>query len=84
MKIQVEDNLFIESDDMQFILKRYSGKFDKNGKETYKVLGYFSNLKQVVKHLIKLSCLESTATTFKELFGHLEKMESKIDSLLDK
>jgi hypothetical protein len=53
MKIQVEDKLFIESDDMQFIVKQYSGKFDKNEKETFKVLGYFGTLKQAVKFLIK-------------------------------
>lgn len=82
MKIEVGDKLFIESDDMQFILKKYSGKYDKNNKETYKVLGYFITLKQTVKHLIKLQCMESTAETFEQLFDDLERIENKIDSLI--
>jgi hypothetical protein len=83
MKIKVEDKLFIESDDMQFVLKKYSGNFDKKTeKETYKVLGYFSTLKQAVKHLIKLQCMESTAETFEQLFDDLDRIENKIDSLI--
>jgi hypothetical protein len=83
MKIQVEDKLFIESDDMQFIIKKYSGNFDKKTeKETYKVLGYFSTLKQAVKHLIKLQCMESTVTTFQQLFDELDRIENKLDGLI--
>ena len=83
MKIQVEDKLFIESDDMQFIIKQYSGKFDKKTeKETYKVLGYFSTLKQAVKHLIKLQCMESTVNTFQQLFDELDRIENKFDNII--
>jgi hypothetical protein len=82
MKIQVEDKLFIESDGMQFILKQYSEKPDKNGNETYKVLGYFSTLKQVVKYLIKKDCMESTVTTFQQLFNELDRIENKYDNLI--
>ena len=83
MKIQIEDKLFIESDDMQFIIKKYTGKFDKNEKETYKVLGYFATLQQAVKHLIKLSCMESTVTTFQELFDELDRIEKKYDDIIN-
>lgn len=83
MKIQIEDKLFIESDDMQFIVKQYSGKFDKKTeKETYKVLGYFGTLKQAVKFLIKKECMESTATTFQQMFDELERIENKYDELI--
>lgn len=83
MKIQVEDKLFIESDDMQFMIKKYSGNIDqKTQKETYKVLGYFSSLKQAVKHLIKLECMESTVTTFQQMFDELERIEKKFDDLI--
>lgn len=83
MKIQVEDKLFIESDDMQFMIKKYSGKIDeKTQKETYKVLGYYSSLKQAVKHLIKLECMESTVTTFQQMFDELERIETKFDDLI--
>ena len=82
MKIQIEDKLFIESDERQFVIKKYSGNFDKNDNETFKVLGYFSSLKQATKHLIKMYCMESTVTSFQELFGELERIENKIDSLI--
>lgn len=84
MKIQVEEKLFIESDDLQFIIKKYSGNFDKKTeKETYKTLGYFSTLKQAVKHLIKLQCMESTVTTFQQLFDELDRIENKFDNLIN-
>jgi hypothetical protein len=83
MKIQIEDKLFIESDDMQFIIKKYSGNFDKKTeKETYKTLGYFPSLKQAVKHLIKLQCMESTVTTFQQMFDELDRIENKFDDLI--
>jgi hypothetical protein len=83
MKIQVEDKLFIESDDMQFVLKQYSGKLDKKTEnETYKVLGYFTSLKQAVKFLIKRECMQSTATTFQQMFDELDRIESKFDKLI--
>jgi hypothetical protein len=82
MKIQIEEKLFIESDDMQFIVKRYSGNFDKNDKETYKVLGYFGSLKQAVKFLIKKDCMASTVTTFQQMFVELERIEDKYDKLI--
>lgn len=82
MKIKVEDKLFIESDSMQFILKKYSGKFDDKGIEGYKVLGYFSSLKQAVQHLIKLECMASTVETFQQLFNELDRIETKFDDLI--
>lgn len=83
MKIQVEEKLFIESDDMQFIIKEYSGKFDKKTeKETFKALGYFSTLQQAVKFLIKRDCMESTVTSFQQLFDELERIEDKYDKLI--
>jgi hypothetical protein len=83
MKIQIEDKLFIESDDMQFMVKQYSGKFDKKTeKETYKVLGYFPSLKQAVKFLIKKDCMASTVTTFQQMFDELDRIEDKYDKLI--
>jgi hypothetical protein len=82
MKIHVEDKLYIESDDMQYILKQYSGKFDKEGKETYKTLGYFPTLQQVVKHLIKLNIMKSNAETLKELLEDITRIEKRIKELI--
>lgn len=82
MKIQVEDKIFIESDDMQYILKRYTGKFDKNDKESYKVLGYFNTIQQIVKHLMKMEVMKSTASDLKELLADIERIENRINELI--
>jgi hypothetical protein len=82
MKIKVEDNLYIESDSLQFYIRKYSGKTDKDGRETYNVLGYFSSLNQAVKHLIKHKLMKSSATTVQELLDDLKRIENRINELV--
>jgi hypothetical protein len=83
MKIQVEDKLFIESDGMQFILKKYNGQFDKKtGNELFKSLGYFATLQQAVKFLVRKKVMESEATTVQELLHELERIEKEIETLI--
>jgi hypothetical protein len=83
MKIKVEDKLFIESDGMQFILKKYSGAVDKKtGAEIFKPLGYFSTLQQSIKFLIRKKVMESDASTVKELLSDLERIEKEVESLI--
>lgn len=82
MKIDLGNQLFIESDTMQFIIKKYTGKFDKEGNGTYKVLGYFSSIKSALKHLVKVKLLESDVTTVKELIVKMEEIEKEIEALV--
>lgn len=82
MKIQIEDKLFIESDERQFIVKRYNGKFDDKGMEGYKPLGYFSKLTQAVKFLVKQELMKSNAETIGELLSDLERIEKRIEELI--
>jgi hypothetical protein len=82
MKIHVEDKIFIESDERQFILKEYTGKFDKDNNETYKTLGYFSKVNQALKHLIKLNVMKSEATNINELIKSIERIEKRIEELI--
>jgi hypothetical protein len=82
MKIHIENKIYIESDERQFIIKEYSGKFDKEGKETYKVIGYFTKLVQAVKHLVKLDVMKSDASTLKELVEDIDRIEKRIESLI--
>jgi hypothetical protein len=79
MKVQVEDKLYIESDERQFILKQYTGKFDKNGSELFKPLGYFGTVNQALKHLVKLNIMKSNVKTIGELIEEVERIEKKID-----
>lgn len=82
MKIQVEDSLFIESDGMQFILKKYSGSQDKNGNDVYKALGYFGKLEAAMDKIIKLKLMESNATTLKDLIQDLRRIEREVKTLI--
>lgn len=67
MKIHIEDNLYLESDARQYMLKRYSGKLDKEGNETYSVVGYYPDVNLAINSLIEMKIKESNATTLKEL-----------------
>lgn len=82
MKIQIEDKLYLESDDRQFVLKEYNGKFDDKGNEGYKPLGYFGKVEQALKYVVKLNVMKSDATSIKELIEDVERIETKIESLI--
>lgn len=80
MKVQVEDNLFIESDPYNFIVKEYTQRKDGTGEGKTIVHGYFSKLEFAVKHIIKMKVKESTATTLEELLRDLKRIEEYIHS----
>lgn len=82
MKIKVEENLFIESDGMQFLLKQYSGKVDKDNRETYKTLGYFGTVNALLKSLLQKKILNSNVTTIKELLERVKQIEKELDELI--
>lgn len=84
MKVNIEGNVFLESDGNQFIIKKYTGKVytDKNGKETeaYDTLGYFNQLKHALGHLVRMKIMESTANTLQELIEEIKQIELFIES----
>jgi hypothetical protein len=82
MKIKVEDNLYIESDHLQFYIRKYNGKTDNKGREIYNVLGYFSSLNQAIKYLVKHKVMKSDATTVQELLDDLKRIENRINELV--
>lgn len=87
MKVQVEDNLFIESDGIQYILKEYSGTTytNKDGKEieNFKALGYYGTINQVVKSLLQMKVKQTTATYLQELIADVEKIKKDIDDKIN-
>lgn len=82
MKVHVGDNLFIESDELQFIIRKYSGKNDKNDRPIYTNLGYFSSLSAAIQRLVKIKVMESEATTIGELLTDLERIEREINEMI--
>ena len=80
MKVQIEGQLYLESDGMQFIIKEYSGKQDKAGNDLYKTHGYYSSVEGAIKGLVKKKIMESTAATLLELLGEVEGIKAYIES----
>ena len=88
MKVQIENNLYLESDSMQFIVKEYTGNFTtdkKTGKEIeqYKTHGYFPNVEFALKHYLKMKVMESTAQTLGELLQDIRRIREYIESTFD-
>ena len=65
--ICVEKSIYVIRDEFQFILIKYSGKFDKIGNETYKTLAYCSSIQGLAEKVYMLKIKESTAATMQEL-----------------
>lgn len=82
MKVQIEGSLYLESDDKQFIILEYTGKFDDKGKEQHKSHGYFSTVEGAAKHLLKMKIKQSTATTLAELVQDVQEIKQDIRSKL--
>ncbi len=80
MKVQIEENLYIESDTHCFTIKEYTGKYNEKGEELSKTHGYFGTLKMAFKHVLKMKVKQSTATTLKELLKEIKSIEEYIDS----
>jgi len=84
MKVHIENNLYIESDERQFILKEYTGKqsFDKDGKATdlYKTHGYFPDVAGALNKVVKMKIMDSTAQTLSELLAEVKGIREYIES----
>lgn len=82
MKVHIEGNLFLESDERQFIIKEYSGKIDTTGKELFKALGYYPTVQQALKSFVNMKVKQSTASTLSELVQDVKSINLYIDSKL--
>ncbi|WP_371318221.1 DUF5405 family protein [Paenibacillus elgii] len=80
IKVKIENNLYIESDSLQFIIKEYTGTKNVKGADKYITHGYFASLGQAVKHLVKMKVDQSTATTLCELVQDMKRIEEYIHS----
>lgn len=87
MKIQIQDKLYVETDERQFILKEYTGNFstDKNGNryETYKVHGYFTRLEHLYNKVLHLKIHKSNAKSFQELIDEVTSFKEFLNERLN-
>lgn len=83
MKVHIEGQLYLESDSMQFILKEYTGNKDKHERETFKTLGFYTNIKSALNAVIKQKVMQSTAQTLTALHEEIKRIEQMISSEFD-
>lgn len=91
MKVKIDDNLFLESDEYQYTLKLYNGTFTTYNKgkeneyerENFKTLGYFSSVEQAVKKLIDMEIKASKAESLSELLKDIKAIKKWIESKLE-
>lgn len=82
MKVQVKANVYIESDSNQFIIKEYTGGVDKHGKEIYKTVGYYTNVRDCLKRFLVMEVKDSTAKTLAELREDVLRIEQYIEKVM--
>ncbi|ANY71679.1 hypothetical protein BBD41_03265 [Paenibacillus ihbetae] len=84
MKVCIENNLYLESDGQQFIIKEYTGKqsVSEGGKTTdiYKTIGYFPTIRSALNKLVKMKVMDSTAQTLGQLLQEVEGIRQYIES----
>lgn len=76
MKIHIEDQIYLESDERNFVLKKYLGTINKQtGKEQFIPIGYFGSVQSAMNFMLRRKIGESKATTFKELKQDIDRIE---------
>ena len=80
--IQIDDKKSVISDSNQWILREFKGLSEKDGTENYETIGYYSNLKSVLKDYVEVTLRESNCTSIKQLIELHEQLEKKIDELI--
>lgn len=79
---EVEKSFYLESDDMQFMIRKYNGKtsIGADGKErdSFETIGYYPSIHSALNHILKMKVKESTATTLKELSEDMKRIENMI------
>lgn len=90
MKIELDGQYYLETDESNFTLKELKVKGDKSkkGGDTYFItVGYYGTLQSVLKAYLKYAIRNSTyggkeISTIEELIVKIESIESKIDKAL--
>ncbi|ASA22026.1 hypothetical protein [Paenibacillus donghaensis] len=89
MKVQIEGNFYIESDDREFTLKEYTGKISKpaegktEGVPLFKTHGYFSDVQGAAHKFLKLKIGSSEAKNLLQLIADVESIREMIRKQID-
>ena len=82
--IKFEDNICIDSDGLQYIIKKYCG-LDKNNEPNYRTIGYYSELKQAISRLIKLrqyNLVREKELTLEQALNEFRHITDETDQML--
>lgn len=83
-EIHVQDKIFFDVDERSVVIKEYTGKFDKEEKEMYNVLGNYQTLQGATRKILRLNIAREEYNNLHELLEGLNVIEDKIDSVLTK
>jgi hypothetical protein len=84
MKILIENNLYLESDEWQFILKEYTNSVDKrSGDHKAKVIGYYTSINGVINKLVKMKLRDSNIEHLHELKEEVIRIRVWAQKLLE-
>lgn len=83
MKVHIENNLYLESDERQYILVEYSiAKSGKNeGEAVGRNLSYHPSIDSAIRALVQRKIKESTAQTLAELAQDVRRIDEYIRGL---
>jgi len=85
MRIHIEDDLWITSDDRNYMIAKramYKNKEDGEEREQFNAIGYYSSLNSLIKGLLERKLRQSNATTLQELLKSVEGIKVWIDQLI--
>ncbi len=79
MKVQIDTNLFLESDEHNFILRELKVSQSGRAKSKFK---YFANLDGVLNHLFTRRVKQSKAQTLQQLLNEISAMKLEVKEKL--
>lgn len=76
MKMQLTENIFVESDSYQYILKE--SRTSEKGKSYERVLGYYGTIRHLARGLIEKEIKSEITNDITDLVKHLDDLETEI------
>lgn len=82
MKVKIDDNLYLESDEHQYIIRKYLGTYSTHNKgkeneyerENFRTIGYYASINQALTALIESEIKTSTAKDLKGLKNDVKEI----------
>ncbi len=85
LMINLIENYAIMGNKRDYSLVKFTGKKDKNGKDTYRIAGYYGTVAAYIRGCFKEKCLELAAgedMELKEAAAEFERIEKRLGSVM--